>query len=416
MHSPAWSPDGRWIAFVSGNGQYVSTTDLGNIAPSSVWVVRAGGGRAVRVTDDRSLNVSPAWPSASALLYVSDREGGRDVYQVALAGSGEAAGAPVRLTTGLNAHGISVSSNGARLAYSAFTETSNVWALPIPERGAISASQAQPVTVGNQTTENDDVSPDGRWLAFNSDRNGTTQLYRLRLDPPGGQPQQLTADTAPSFWSTWSPDGREIAFHRFHGERRQVFVISAEGGAPVTVTDGSEDERAPEWAPDGRRLVILANWGNHPSLRVVTRKADGGWSAQHPLPVVIGSDTVTAGLAVWSPDGRYLACGCGAGGLVIIPVDGGSARRLPSPFSTAGWAFPQWSADGRTVYHLGEDSGRVVAVVAVPISGAPPRVVVRFDDPTRPWHRFGFRVRAGRIFLTLGDRESDIWVAEVPPK
>jgi hypothetical protein len=39
--------------------------------------------------------------------------------------------------------------------------------------------------------------------------------------------------------------------------------------------------------------------------------------------------------------------------------------------------------------------------------------VVRFDDPMRPWHRFGFRVRAGRIFLTPGDRESDIWVAGI---
>ncbi len=90
-----------------------------------------------------------------------------------------------------------------------------------------------------------------------------------------------------------------------------------------------------------------------------------------------------------------------------------TARRLVSPFSTDGWAFPQWSADGRVLYHLAEERGRVTSAIAVPVSGGAPHVVVRFDDPTRPFHRFGFRVRGGRIYLTLGDLQSDIWAAEV---
>ena len=186
---------------------------------------------------------------------------------------------------------------------------------------------------------------------------------------------------------------------------------------PVAVTDGSEDERSPEWSPDGRQLLLLANWGTRPALHIVRRTADGHWSKPRALPVVLGSDTVTAGIADWSPDGRSIACGCGEGGIVIAPVEGGPARRLSSPFSTAGWAFPQWSADGRTVYHVTEDSGRVVAVVAVPVDGGPLHAqVVRFDDPTRPWHRFGFRVRAGRIFMTLGNQESDVGVADIERK
>jgi hypothetical protein len=128
---------------------------------------------------------------------------------------------------------------------------------------------------------------------------------------------------------------------------------------------------------------------------------------------VIGQDTVTPSLSAWSPNGRFLACGCGNGGLVIAPVAGGPAHRLPSPYSTAWWAFPQWSADGKTVFHITEDSGRVSAVIAVPVDGQPPRVAVRFDNPTRPWHRYGFRVAAGKMFFTLGDRQSDIWVAQV---
>jgi hypothetical protein len=45
--------------------------------------------------------------------------------------------------------------------------------------------------------------------------------------------------------------------------------------------------------------------------------------------------------------------------------------------------------------------------------GGPSRLLVRFDDPNRPWHRYGFAARGGRFYFTIGDRQSDIWAAEV---
>jgi hypothetical protein len=42
-----------------------------------------------------------------------------------------------------------------------------------------------------------------------------------------------------------------------------------------------------------------------------------------------------------------------------------------------------------------------------------PRLAVRFDDPSRPWHRFTFRVHGGRFYFTVGDRESDVWMREI---
>jgi TolB protein len=259
------------------------------------------------------------------------------------------------------------------------------------------------------------VSHDGKWLGYNTDRGGATQVYRVPRDGKGAEPQQLTADSASSYWVAFSPDGREIAFHRFRGERRQIFVTPVEGGVATPVTDGSEDVRSPEWSPDGQHLLLLASWGTKPALHVVKRAGDGHWSKPRVLPIVLDGKRINAGIGDWSPDGRFVACGCGDGGIVIAPVDGGPARRLTSRFSTEGWAFPQWSADGRTVFHVSEDSGRVVAV-GVPVDGGPAREVVRFDDPNRPWHRYGFRIRAGRIFLTLGNRESDVWVADIEGK
>ncbi len=418
LHSPAWSPDGRRIAYVLGNVGFVTTAILGNIATSSIWVVQADAGAPVRVTDDQSLNVSPTWaPTGRGLLYISNRDGGRDVYQVALTGAGRPRGSPVRLTTGLGAHGISISADGTRLAYAVFAERSNVWSIPIPVTGAgaVSISRALPVTTGNQTIEEVALSPDGAWLAFDSDRSGAQQIYRIRL--AGGEPEQLTTDSAGAFFPRWSPDGREISFHAFRGGLRRVFVMPVEGGTSVQVTSGPNDAAVAEWSPDGQRLLLLANMASsNPGWEVVTRHADRSWSAPQPLPVVVGSDTMQPGIGNWSPDGRLIACPC-RDGLVVLSAAGGPGRLLVpalSPTFTAQAAPPpQWSADSRLIYYLTADSAGVHGVSVVPATGGTPRVAVRLDDPTRPWHRYGFFLHGGRFYFTLGDLQSDIWVAEV---
>ncbi|HSB54287.1 MAG TPA: hypothetical protein VLD58_08015 [Gemmatimonadales bacterium] len=74
--------------------------------------------------------------------------------------------------------------------------------------------------------------------------------------------------------------------------------------------------------------------------------------------------------------------------------------------------FPGWSSDGRTVYYVGSDSAGT-GIFAAPIQGGGPRIAMKFDDPTRPWHRYGFRVFRDRFYFTVGDRQSHVWVAEI---
>jgi hypothetical protein len=75
--------------------------------------------------------------------------------------------------------------------------------------------------------------------------------------------------------------------------------------------------------------------------------------------------------------------------------------------------YVSWSDDGRTLYYLAVDPAARASIWGVGAQGGPPRLLVRFDDPTREWHRFGFQQRAGRFYFTLGDRQSDIWAAQV---
>lgn len=76
-------------------------------------------------------------------------------------------------------------------------------------------------------------------------------------------------------------------------------------------------------------------------------------------------------------------------------------------------SYVSWSADGREVYYLALDPGDGASIWAVARIGGPPRLLVRFDEPTRPWHRFGFTARDGQFYFTLGDRQSDIWSMEM---
>jgi serine/threonine-protein kinase len=411
LHSCAWSPNGRRIACVSGNFESVTLgPKLGNLAQSAILIFSAGGGQPLRLIDDGFDNASPAWLPDGTLLYVSNREGGRDIYAVRLNGQGRTTGPPYRITTGLNALTITIPANGSRIGYAAFEETSNIWWMPVPAGAPAgvpgSIDKAKQVTTGSQVIEWFEISRDGRKLLFDSDRSGNSDLYRMALDS-AAEPEQLTRDSINEFYPRLSPDGREIAFHTFLQGRRQAYLIPSVGGASQLVARTEDDDRSPAWTPDGRALLILTNYGTPGAeTRIIRRTAGGTWSrpARWRKP---------ACMATWSPDGSIAACAELSGRLLLTNLQGDSLRVLAdSGLIPDLGQFPQWSSDGRTVYYLGMDSVGT-SVYAVPASGGTPRLALRFDDPARPWHRYGFQVFHDRFYFTIGERQSHIWVGEI---
>jgi eukaryotic-like serine/threonine-protein kinase len=408
VHSCSWSPEGRWIACASGNRQFVLNGEFGNIASSSIWLLPAAGGQPVRVTDEQSLNTSPVWLSTpELLLYVSNRDGGRDIYQLGLSLSGSPLGGGVRLTTGSNAASVSTSGDGRRLAYAAYTRTSNVWSVPISPSGAASTSSAEPVTSGNQEIEAFDISADGRWLVFDSDRSGTQQLYRMPLQ--GGEVEQLTNDAVPAMAPAVSPDGREIAYHTFRNGTRQLFVLPAEGGTPLQVTDDSAQNRSARWSPDGQSLGFVKDaFLPSQESRIMSRDSSGTWSS--PRTLLKGGET-----PVPSPDGKRAVTVSSDGQLTMVPLPAGRPIRIATPGVTPVANFLwDWSSDGRFVYYVGEDTAdKRTGIWRVSAGGGTSRLVLLFDAPSQDKVRVWFTVHGNRLYFTRGDPQSDVWMSDV---
>jgi Periplasmic component of the Tol biopolymer transport system len=246
-------------------------------------MVSASGGRPEQVTDAASLNTCPVWmPDGRSLLFISNREGSRDVYRVALDRSGRPAQPPARLTTGLNLHGLDLSHDGQVLVYADFSDYANIWSLPIPAGAPVSSAAATPLTTGHQSIEGLALSPDGRWLAFDSDRGGHQAIYRIPLS--GGEPQLLSADSGDDFMPAWSPDGRELAYYGFRDGRRRLFVMPLDGGSPGAIVRDSGNQRYPGWSPDGRHLVFHSDRTGRFELYVAERDTVGRWSPPRSSP------------------------------------------------------------------------------------------------------------------------------------
>jgi TolB protein len=347
-------------------------------------------------------------PEGDRLLFVSDEGGARDVYEVHLTSADAPAGPAVRVTTNLNAHTISLSGDGEKLAYSSFSNYANIHSIPIPDRGTASSDEGEAVTTGNQTIEGISVSPDGRWLAFDSNRRGNFDIFRLAL--PDGQAEPLTDDPADDFLPSWSPDGEEIAFYSFRHGTRDLFVMGPDGSSETRVTDDPAHERYPDWSPDGNSIVYFSDKTGQQNLWVVSREDRlSSWGEPRRLTLERGQ------MPRWSPDGNWIAYRSSAG-ISLISPDGGDPRVLakggsenlgPEPM------FPEWSSDGRTVFIKARDSQGMASFWSVPVSGGNPRMLVRFDDPMRNSLRYEFATDGERFFFTLARQESDIWVMDL---
>ena len=408
VHSWATQPDGGAVAYVVGNPNQVP--DWGSVAPSAIWVA-PGGGNPVRVTDSTSMNVSPAWLPDGTLLFVSNRDGARDIYALRLDRSGAPRGSPLRLTTGLDAYSVSVSADGRTAAYDRFTLRRNIYSISVPKSASASLGDARQLTTGNQIIENFGISSDGKWIVFDSNIEGNQQIFIIPAG--GGEPRRVTRDSADNFSPEFSPDGRQIVFHTTRNTTRDIYVVNIDGSGGQRLTSDAEESYHPAFSPDG--LSIVYGNGSQTLGRLNRATPDAPWQVSEPRPTDIGF------VPRWSPDGSQLALEIpnseGRADIAILPVHG--PARVLVKAGANGIQFPrwpEWSEDGRTIYFREADREGAPGIYGVPASGGTPRLLVRFDDPAQSVLTSSLPARNGLFYLSVGEIESDIYLMDLVRK
>ena len=287
------------------------------------------------------------------------------------------------------------------------TSSANLWSQPWAEAATPASTRPTQVTFGQQTIEDFSISRDGKWVFYDSNLAGNSDVYRMPL--PFGVAERLTSTPTSEFSPDVSPTGNEVAFHSMRGGSRDVLLLRLDGSPVTAVAQTPAQEMLPRWSPDGRSLSY-SEFAQPSRIWVTRRGEDGVWSPSRRVANGFFSE--------WSPDGHYLSFAgdlFGAALSVVVVDSGGSPRRLydvtrpgmPSAETSA------WSEDSRTLYFKSHSATGAAAIWSVPFAGGTPRKVIELGDQRLRADRFRFSVANGRIYYPLTDRQANVWVMEV---
>jgi TolB protein len=234
-------PFGSRIVFSSRIGRF-----------KDLFVMDMDGSNVRQLTKERGLALSPAWDKAGEkILFTSYRQRIPDLFMLDLA-----KGTTTQITKGPALEvGGTFTPPGTSILTS-ITESNDSSLVEID----FSGRKRRTLTPRNGAIDvSPDISPDGRYVAFCSDRAGGPQIYVMES---GGGPATRVSFVSSRYCTSpaWSPDGDRIAFVCRADGGFQLFLANPDGSSPLQLTSGGDNED-PTWSPDGRYVAFASTFG-----------------------------------------------------------------------------------------------------------------------------------------------------------
>jgi TolB protein len=288
----------------------------------------------------------------AVVVYVSERDGSRDVRVLDLRGSDRAL-----VRSRYDEYPAAVTGDGRRVA----VVTAHDSAGRHFERLSvvtIDGGASVRIPLGIARARNPSWFADTQSLVVESDERGFADIFRVdlsgRVRNHLAAIRRLTSASAGSFEPSVSPDGRFVAFVTSRDGNAEVYVMRADGSGSTRLMAFHRDDWAPRWSPDGAWIAFLSNRTGRDRVYLV--RPDG----RDVRALIRSSPAQTVGDAssyAWSPDGRQMAYVTGSLApdrrqqIWIADVAGGRAR------SVADGSDPAWSPDGRYIAFTSSRTG-----------------------------------------------------------
>jgi eukaryotic-like serine/threonine-protein kinase len=399
---PSWSPNGSRIAFwASRSGQRdiytIRARPLNGVTPEPV-----------AVTNDANVDWNPVWsPDGAALYFVSDRTGAMNLWKMRLdSESGEklSEAESVRLPVEDIAH-VSFGGGGREVVFLEYRMLANLYRARFDTKSE-TAAESETLTSGTVPYTRPDLSPDGLWLAFNA-QGKRDDLFLLGTD--GAAMRQLTDDAYRDRGPRWSPDGKKLAFFSNRGGPWEIWTYSMDGGMLEQLTRGGMSATGtaawPVWSPDGKKLAYTI-FGFNSFVLDLTRK----FNEQSPqaLPAM-GAPGEKFSAWHWSPDGRRIAGFTQNEAGLITGV--GTLTLADSQFEklTDTGQDPMWLSDSQRMLYV--DDGKLYLIR---LGDATRKLVLAPKNGLAVERRgFGLSKDDQWIYYSGSRVESEVWIGEV---
>ncbi|MGE0126843.1 MAG: protein kinase [Blastocatellales bacterium] len=300
---PRWSPAGRRIAFWGKDRS----------AQRDIWTVSPQGGDPLQITNDAALDWNPVWsPDGKFIYFISNRKGAPSLWRVPVdEASGRPLGEPEPIIGPLaQSWQLNMSRDGKRLVYVEKQVRENIYAINFDPGKFNAVGQTIPILEGSKHRSAPDVSPDGQWLTYYSRGETNEDVYVVKAD--GTAPNQLTNDSFNDRLPRWSKDGKRIFYYSNASGRYEIWAINPDGSRRQQISFNNGQQPSfnngaslvyPVLSPDGRWLSYCVSGGE--TFLIDANKA---WDEQKPMALPFIKSGVKWFIAwSWSPDSKKLA-------------------------------------------------------------------------------------------------------------